>query len=66
MNEESKKRLARSIRATLSSLDNDAKCFGYANEPEFQELKDYLITTANTLNPDKAIPRSTKEKGGTL
>ncbi len=57
MNQESQKRLARSIRKVLSDLDSDAKCFCYTNEPEFKEVKAYLINTANTLDPERAIPQ---------
>lgn len=60
MDKESKKRLARSIRKILSDLDSDAKCFCYTNEPEFKDVKAYLINTANKLDTERTIP----QKGG--
>ena len=51
------KRLARSIRRLLSSLDNDAKCYHYQNDTGFREIKTYLISKANRLDPDHSIPQ---------
>ncbi len=62
MNHESKKRLARSIRKVLSNLDSDAKCFCFTNEPEFKEVKAYLINTANKLDTERTIPQKRGEE----
>lgn len=62
MNVENAKRLARSIRRCLSSLDTDAKCYHCRHDPEFEEIKSFLISKANQLDPDRTIMQKMNAK----
>ena len=61
MEQTNAKRLARSIRRLLSSLDTDTKCYRYQHDPEFEGVKAYLINKANQLDPDRAIPQAKED-----